>query len=163
SMLTLQSAAFNPFVGAPNAGTIYVDMTGYRAWNWSDFASGIQLTIDQHNFAGSHYVYYDAVGLRVTTGTGTDNSSPAVSSTSANAPLDTSQMANVFPSTVRATNVWNSASNLQGQGDFTVAVVDSGIVKTKDLAGHVLNSVNFNSASHSSLDGYGHGTFVAEI
>ena len=46
---------------------------------------------------------------------------------------------------------------------MTVAVIDSGVYKTKDINKRLIANVNFNSAAHSFADGYGHGTFVAGI
>ena len=46
---------------------------------------------------------------------------------------------------------------------MTVAVVDSGVVKNKDISLRLSKSVNFNKAYHDSADRYGHGTFVASV
>ena len=44
-----------------------------------------------------------------------------------------------------------------------MAVIDSGIFKTKDLGKRVRTNANFNAAYHDGIDRYGHGTFVAGI
>ncbi|MDQ6695090.1 MAG: S8 family peptidase [Chloroflexota bacterium] len=148
---------------AAHASTIYVDITSTRAWYWSDFAN-LQLKIDQSRLAVGHNVYYDAVGLRVTSSTGTDTSaSSTTSSSSIFGPTDASNLSNVYNTAVGAPTVWNEApSYLQGQG-ATVAVVDSGLAYTKDYSNRVVANVNFNTSYHSSNDAYGHGTFVAGI
>jgi serine protease AprX len=129
-------------------------------------------------------MYYDAVGLRVSTNTGSDTSDTDMVSTqkvvldqsmmmSTNnfssaevfgAPaIDTSNLANVYNQVVRATDIWNESPVYnQGEGT-TIAVVDSGIVKHQDLGNRLIKSVNFNQAYHDSADRYGHGTFVSSI
>jgi len=101
--------------------------------------------------------------LRVTSSSGTDNSAQIAPTSGQGSPVDTSVLTNVFNKSVGATDVWNNSNgNLMGQG-VTVAVVDSGIMKTRDLKGNVIGAANFNPGTHSSNDGYGHGTFVAGI
>ncbi len=56
----------NQHVGAANAGPIYVDVTAARLWQWSDFTGDLQLVVDQRGLGPTEQVYYDAVGLRVT-------------------------------------------------------------------------------------------------
>jgi serine protease AprX len=201
SSATLNRQLFGPFASAENAGELAVDITGCRTWQWADFDSGVELAIDQTRLKPWHPVYYDAVGLRVTSslstytsncGTtypsqtaaatsqtpftlkaGTSTSSMASSSSSGSnspsttwstrAPIDISRLATVYDQAVRAPDVWNEApAYLQGQG-MTVALVDSGLVKNKDIGGRLYKSVNFNKAYHNSADRYGHGTFVASI
>ena len=83
--------------------------------------------------------------------------------TGATPSIDASHLVNVFNTVVRAPEVWNDPeAYLQGQG-MTVVIVDSGVVKNRDLGGRLLKSVNFNPAYHNSADRYGHGTFVASI
>ncbi|MFN8597453.1 MAG: S8 family peptidase [Anaerolineae bacterium] len=72
-----------------------------------------------------------------------------------------------YPKSVKADQVWNNASYLQGQ-NMTVAVVDSGIVEAADLhaetgLSRVVARVQFASSTASSDDFYGHGTHVAGI
>src|SRR5262249_5358312 len=38
-----------------------------RDWQWDDFDNDLRVTIDQSWFTTGHRVYYDAIGLRVTT------------------------------------------------------------------------------------------------
>ncbi len=159
----LNNHAFDTNVGATHAGAIYVDITPSRCWTWADFETGLELTIDQTNLASSHNLYYDAIGLRITTLPGADNSSTPASTPLPRGAIDASQLGNAYNSAVHATNVWNEAPDyLQGQG-VTVAVVDSGIFKTRDLKKQLIGSANFNTAYHTSSDAYGHGTFVAGI
>jgi serine protease AprX len=179
--------AFDQFVGAANAGAVYIDVTSSHIWQWADFDNGVELTVDQRRFWQNNRIYYDAVGLRVTSVPGTDlivganptslmnaagdnTTRPQMTATFGTVPtslpkasIDTSKLLNVYNGVVRATDVWNEPPDyLQGQG-VTVAVVDSGAVKNKDLGGRLIASANFNKAYHNSADRYGHGTFVATI
>ena len=45
----------------------------------------------------------------------------------------------------------------------TIAVVDSGVSKTKDLEKRIRANVKFNSNFQDAADRFGHGTFVAGI
>jgi serine protease AprX len=158
---TVSASAFSPHVGAANAGTIYVDITGARAWQWADFDSGLELVIEHGPIRG--HVYYDAIGLRVTSAPGVDTTDNVAPTSLPKAAIDTSKLLNAYNGAVRATEVWNEApAYLQGQG-VTVALVDSGTVKNRDIGGRVLKNINFNSSYHGSADRYGHGTFVAAI
>jgi len=49
-----------------------------------------------------------------------------------------------------------------GQG-VTVAVVDTGIADVPDLAGRVIDGIDFTGDHDYRLDGFGHGSFVAGI
>jgi serine protease AprX len=162
--VTLNHQAFDDFVGAANAGTIYVNVTGSRKpWLWGDFNNGLEVTIDQSRIKTGHYVNYDAIGLRVTTTSGTDTTGDVSPTSLPKQAVNTSKLLNVYDRVVRATDVWNEAPGyLQGQG-MTVAVVDSGIVKNSDLGSRLIKSVNFNAAYHDANDRYGHGTFIAMI
>ena len=53
-------------------------------------------------------------------------------------------------------------SSPDGSG-ITVAVVDTGIDNSKDLAGRVIHEDVTNSSRNSNHDDYGHGTFVAGL
>jgi serine protease AprX len=154
---------FDPYVGQANAGTIYVDITASRSWTWGDFNNGLELLISQTGFSTSHYIYYDSVGLRVTSNAGNDQSGDGTRTIPPASTIDTSRLTNAYDSAVRATDVWNGAPGYyQGQG-ISVAVVDSGILNTRDLSHRIAAKANFNSQAHNSNDGYGHGTFVAGL
>ncbi len=161
SRKTFSASAFSPHVGAANAGPIYVDITSARAWQWADFDNGLELVIE-HGLIRGH-VYYDAIGLRVTSTPGADATGGMNPTVLPNAAIDTSALLNVYNAAVRATEVWNEApAYLQGQG-MTVAVVDSGMIKNRDIGGRLLVTANFNPGYHRAADRYGHGTFVAGI
>jgi serine protease AprX len=203
SSLTLSRQLFAAYTSPETAGQVEVDITGSHIWQWTDFDSNVELVIDQSRLNAGHPVYYDAIGLRVTSGPGAVNSGNLVNTTtsiststtssqttsfsqnssfstyvittsssgntttlitnSSPAPIDISRLATVYNQAVRAPEVWNEApAYLQGQG-VTVAVVDSGVVKNKNLNERLLTSVNFNKSYHDSADRYGHGTFVSSI
>jgi serine protease AprX len=158
----LNHHTLDPYVGAAHAGTISVDITATRPWQWADF-DDLQLIIDQSKLTSTDLIYYDAVGLRVTSSPSTGGSMDVGVTNLPRAPISLGKLANVYNRVVRATDVWNeSPAYLQGQG-VTVAVVDSGIFKSEDLSKRVVASANFDAAYHDSIDGYGHGTFVAGI
>jgi serine protease AprX len=161
--VTVDRRTFDPYVGASNATALYVDVTGSRLWQWADFDKDVQLVVDQSQLLSSDRVYYDAVGLRITSGAGDDNSAVVNQTSGQGSPVDTSVLANVFNKAIRATDTWNgTGGSLMGQG-VTVAVVDSGIARTRDLKGAVVGAANFSPGMHNSNDGYGHGTFVAGL
>ena len=165
SSVTLQSTGFDPYTSAANAGTIYANITGSRTWQWSDFDNNLRLTIDQGSFDPRYAIYYDAIGLRITTASGTDNTGGLPATNDTNALIDPNKLSNAFNKAVRVTDVWSGLAAgraLQGQG-IKVAVVDSGVVKTEDLGDRLTGSVNLNDDRHDSVDGNGHGTFVAGI
>ncbi len=162
STFTASRSVFNAHVGQSNAYTYYVDITSARSWQWADFDKSVQIKIDQSSLNSDSTVYYDAVGLRVTYSTGSDDSAVINSTDGTTAPVDISNLTNVYNQSIRATDVWNMTHGDLGQG-VNIAVVDSGIIKHKDLKGNIIGSVNFNSGQHSSVDAYGHGTFVADI
>ena len=153
---------FNANVGPLKAGPIYIDLTSLRTWQWADFDNGLELVIDQSALSATETVYYDAVGLRVTSVPGTDATGGKQPTSLPKAAIDLSKLKSVFQRAVRATDVWNETpAYLQGQG-VSVAVVDSGVFKSKDLKnGRILANVNFNPDYHDGTDAYGHGTFVA--
>jgi serine protease AprX len=180
---TLQSSdvlKFTPYVGG-KAGTTftfagnnltgctatavcskYIDISGSRTWTWADFAT-LEILVDQSALGKNKTVYYDGLGVRITTADGTDSTSPLKMTTSSDGTtVNTSVMQNVFPAAVRATNVWNTAPYFKGSG-VTVAVIDSGEFKTAGLGTRLIGQLNFNSSEHASTDQYGHGTHVSGI
>lgn len=159
SNVTVPYSAFNSHIGQANAGPVYVNVTGGRNWTWADFDNGLQIKIDQSTFSASHQVYYDAVGLHVLAVPGTDNSGGITPPSQTSKMPDASALNNSFNKSVRATDVWGAR---QGQGQ-TIAVVDSGVVKTDDLKDRIVAAANFDKHEHDSNDSFGHGTFVAGI
>ncbi len=152
----------NGCLGAQNACTRKYDITATRSsWTWANLNS-LQIVIDQSTF-DSGRVYYDAVGVRVTTIAGSDPSTPLVMpSLDGTAAVNSLVLSNAFPRVTRAVEIWNEAPYWQGSG-VTVAVVDSGSFKTNAVGGRFIGEVNFNSAEHSANDQYGHGTFVTGL
>jgi serine protease AprX len=164
--ITIPAKDLSGCVGVKKACTLNLDVTAGRAWTWVDLLS-VQVGLDQTALSGGHVVYYDAVGIQVTTGkrnSDTDDAStPLVFTPSDNSGPTSTNLTNVFNAAIRATDVWNEGpAYLQGQG-VTVAVVDSGSFDTDSAGARLIGQVNFNSAEHSSSDGYGHGTFVASL
>ncbi|MBW7883749.1 MAG: S8 family peptidase [Caldilineaceae bacterium] len=154
---------FSNNIGISNSGSIYVDITGDRKWQWGDFEQDFQLVIDQGDLDNADIVYYDAVGLRVTTKPGIDLTGNAPDGDlSPDTAIDPSQQVNVYNKVIGAELLWNENRKLQGK-DIGVAVVDSGVYKTGDLSGAKVIGVNFNRGYHDSKDRYGHGTFVASV
>ena len=162
--VVLDRHVFDNLIGPENAGLVVVDMTSTRTWQWSDFDPYLDLIIDQSNLSTSDTIYYDAVGLQVTSLPGEDASEPTVISNETSAPIDISQMNNVYNQVIGSSQLWNeSPSYIQGRNNYTIAVVDSGVFKTKDLKSRIKKQVNFSINMHKSTDLYGHGTFVAGI
>ena len=162
ALTTVTNTGLNGCVGAAKVCTTYVDITASRAWKWSDFST-LQVMIDQTTLAKGKTIYYDAVGLRITTADGSDGTTPlSVASSSDTGPTDASVLANVYPKVIRATDAWNTAPYYQGSG-VTVAVVDSGNFKDNGLGTRLVGEVNFNSADHIATDKYGHGSHVTGI
>ncbi|HET6815706.1 MAG TPA: S8 family peptidase [Mycobacteriales bacterium] len=65
----------------------------------------------------------------------------------------------VYSDVVRATKTWGTGDTGAGTA---VAVIDTGINTTGDLAGQVVRAVDFTSDG-DNLDHYGHGTFVGGL
>src|SRR3954451_994184 len=65
----------------------------------------------------------------------------------------------VYTDVIRASKTWGAGHTGAG---VTVAVVDTGLDTSGDLAGQVVRSVDFTSEGDSA-DHYGHGTFVAGL
>src|SRR3954454_4526031 len=65
----------------------------------------------------------------------------------------------VYTDVVRASKTWGAGHSGAG---VTVAVVDTGVDPTGDLAGQVVRAVDFTSEGDGA-DRYGHGTFVAGL
>lgn len=158
--LDLKKEYFTPIVGA--VGEVKVDVTSLRSWHWTDFANGLRLRLDQTGLGNGESVFYDAVGLRVTSIPGTPDQAVKLPTTKSSRPIRLEKLSNAFPYAVRATEIWNQApAYLQGQG-VTIAIVDSGIGKSKSLSRNFLD-VNFNREYRDGTDKYGHGTFVAML
>jgi serine protease AprX len=91
-----------------------------------------------------------------------------VASTACSQCVDSTSLANAYVKAVRADQVWNGSSYLQGKG-IGVAVIDSGVNPQQDLyttsgANRLVAAVAFNSGyNQSTSDGYGHGNHVAGI
>lgn len=158
----LGNQAWETLVGPANAGLIYLDITASRAWRWADFENNLEIVLDQTWLGRGKSIYHDAVGLRVTSAPGADTVGDSGGDTTPDTALDTTQQVNVFNQVIGASQLWNEAGKPRGKG-VAVAVVDSGVLKTKDLGKRVRATVNFNAASHDAIDRYGHGTFVAGI
>ena len=77
---------------------------------------------------------HPAIGLRVISAPGTDNSLDALTDTvEPDTYIDPLKQANVYNQVIGASQLWNTYSKLQGK-NIGVAVVDSGIAKVKDPA-----------------------------
>ncbi|HWJ82245.1 MAG TPA: S8 family serine peptidase [Nocardioides sp.] len=66
----------------------------------------------------------------------------------------------VYPQVDGAPGAW--ADGLDGKG-VGVAVIDTGISNTGDLAGRVIDGYDFSTEGSYTTDSFGHGTFVAGI
>jgi serine protease AprX len=161
--VTLNHHGFDAFVGPGSVGPIYVDITASRNWRWSDFNHALEIVINQGGVSTGHTISYDAVGLRVTSDSGNDDSEDDDQQQSGGTTIDTSRLSNAYDRAVRATDLWNEGPSYYQGRAMSVAVVDSGILKTTDLDHRIRAKANFNSNAHNSNDGYGHGTFVAGL
>jgi len=65
----------------------------------------------------------------------------------------------VYTDVVRASKTWSFGTNGTG---VTVALIDTGVNTTGDLAGQVLHAEDF-TPEQDNQDSYGHGTFVAGL
>jgi serine protease AprX len=162
SRVGVADRTFDAFVGADKAGPIYIDITSsLRGWGWVDFEQGLQLLIEQGNLRRTDVLYYDAIGLRITSAAGQDAGDGSdLLANAGNTRLDQAMPANAFQQIIGAPRLW--AEGNQGRG-ITVAIVDSGLVRNLDLSGQNKKSVNFNLEAHNSTDQYGHGTFMAGL
>lgn len=92
---------------------------------------------------------------------------PGVRSVSPNRPVhlealygqDSGVASAVYSDVVRATKTWGTGDTGSGP---TVALIDTGVDETGDLAGQVKRAVDFTSDA-DNVDHYGHGTFVAGL
>ena len=153
------------YTKASLAGQVAIDITNVRPWTWADLDSGLAIGLDFTSAGGDKTMdalALDAVGLRVTSLPGDDGAADTGGDPSPVTDIDTTQLGNVYNQVVRSSEVWNAAPRLQGKG-VTVAVVDSGVLKTRDLQWRVRANANFNASYHRAADRYGHGTFVAGI
>ncbi|WP_017934399.1 S8 family peptidase [Nocardioides sp. Iso805N] len=64
----------------------------------------------------------------------------------------------IYPQVDGATSAW--ANGIDGKG-VGVAVIDTGISDTGDLAGKVIDGYDFSGEGSYTTDSFGHGTFVA--
>jgi serine protease AprX len=160
--VVLSQRTFDTCVGADYACTVYIDVTSDHTWKWTDFDNGLELLVDQSRFFPFDRLYYDAIGLRVTSTPGSDTAGDTGGDPTALASVDTSKQSNVYNQVIGSSNLWNTQNKLQGKG-VMVAVVDSGVYRTRDLGRRVRVNVNFNASKHDAVDHFGHGTFVAGI
>jgi serine protease AprX len=161
--VSVKTTIFANVVGVANVGLVYVDVTAVKQWQWADFYKNLELYVEQAGFGSANTIYYDAVGLRITSAPGVDTSLDTLTDPAqTDSFVDDSKQLNVYNQVIGASQLWNTASKLQGK-DVAIAVVDSGIYKTEDISGRIKVNMNFNPSYHDGNDRYGHGTFVAGI
>jgi serine protease AprX len=159
----LAGAGFNEHIGEANAGPVYVDVTGTRQWQWGDFDRALELVLDQTKAGGLDWIYYDAIGLRVWIQPGTEKTDyPLPVEDTSSIAIDPTRQVNVYNKVINVEPLWQWNRRLQGNG-VGVAVVDSGVERTGDLAHLKVIDMNFNPGFHDSQDRFGHGTFVAGV
>ena len=141
-------------------GEIAVDITDQMDWQWWQF-NDLVLAIDHRDLYAGTPVFYDAVGLRITSTRGEPDDNVQLPIRNNVKAIAVENLQEVFAHVVGATAVWNQAgTKLQGQG-ITVAVVDSGIAKSQEFGSRKFRDINFSRRYHDGNDKYGHGTFVA--
>lgn len=167
--VSVNTGIFDSVVGRWHAGLVYVDITSTNDWKWSDFQNNLELYTEQAGFYSWQSVYYDTVGLRVTSVPGTDTSTDILPDTNESVSSVTPDpLANVYNKVIKASQVWNLPVPLQGQG-IGIAVVDSGINPNGDLytimgVNRQIANVRFNTDyNQNTSDGYGHGTHVSSV
>jgi serine protease AprX len=141
-------------------GQIVVDVSRVLDWKWWQLED-LVLAIDHKALPPTTPIFYDAVGLRVTSIPSKVDDNVQLPQVEEPEAIEVEKLQEVFASVVGATEVWNREDNyLQGQG-VVVAVVDSGIAQSRDFGNRKFKDVNFNREYHDGNDKYGHGTFVA--
>ena len=128
--VSVTSSDFDAFVGQPNAGLLYVDLTAARNWQWQDFYT-LNLKLTYPNQTANPSVFIDAIGVRITSVPGQSTSVAPVIEPDLG-PIettDTNRLGNVFNQVVRATDVWNAAAhtaNSTGMGGSPTASTTGG-------------------------------------
>jgi serine protease AprX len=157
-----ESAHSNPSVSATRAETHTVIVTGARAAvrqarSAVSDAKGYQNLPVIHGFAADltsqQVAELEASGLHVT-----DNAPVTVNDADWGA--GSHDASAVYPQADGAPSAW--ANGLDGRG-VGVAVIDTGISSTGDLAGRVVDGFDFSGEGSYTTDSFGHGTFVAGI
>ena len=122
----------------------------------------VQVNLDQTRLGEGDVLYYDAIGLRITSVADPKavDYKAWIQDAGINTKIERATLGNAFPQVVGAYKLWNEGN--QGRG-VTIAILDSGMIKNADLSGPHKKNVNFLSGERNSTDGNGHGTFVAGI